>query len=526
MDLAALPADPRLLRRRLPEIVPAQAGLSAKRLANIRADLSCALKIAGVRVLRRSAATLSPPWRDLQERLPSKRLRCGLSRFVHFCNERGLMPSDVSDTDVEAFKQALEVDSLLANWRSVHRSSCRLWNEAAEHAPGWPQQRLALPDYREPRRSLALADMPVGLRRDIDRYLHWLAAPDPFDDERPRRALAPRTITLRCKQIELAVTAFARRGHDLALLNSLADLVEVGVVKEILRLYYTRNEPVSPAFLSSLAQTLFSIAKDWVQVDEAHLEALRDVRRRLPAVPSGLTAKNRATMRQFEDKENFRRLLDLPGELQREAGEADKVVPINRRAAVKAQIALTIEMRIQIPIRMVNMAPISIGEHLVRPGGRQGLWHLVIPAQESKNDEEFSFELPRSLTDMVDRYLESYRPILTKPDNPHLFPGRAGGHKAQGTLAQQITGTIHKRTGLTITPHQFRHLSAVLYLKHNPGQFVVVQKHKNLKTTLSFYAGLDTATAARQYDDFITRERERLAKEPDKNRRRRSRHGR
>ena len=135
--------------------------------------------------------------------------------------------------------------------------------------------------------------------------------------------------------------------------------------------------------------------------------------------------------------------------------------------------------------------------------------------------------MPQDLTDLLDLYLDSYRPLLATPSNPCLFPGRGLGHKSQSTLAQQITETVEKRSGLRLTPHQFRHLSAALYLKHNPGQFVVVQKllgHKNLKTTLSFYAGLDTGTAARYYDDFIARQRARLKDSPRKPRRQRSRH--
>ena len=175
---------------------------------------------------------------------------------------------------------------------------------------------------------------------------------------------------------------------------------------------------------------------------------------------------------------------------------------------------------------MANLTPLRIGEHLVRPGGPGSLWHLTIPPAETKNSEPIEFPLPRVLTDLLDLYLERYRPRLAERTNTCLFPGRGRGHKDQRTLSQQITETIAKRTGLRLTPHQFRHLSAALYLKHNPGQFVVVQKllgHKNLKTTLSFYAGLDAGTAAQYYDDFIARQRARLEALSQKPRRRRAR---
>ena len=61
-----------------------------------------------------------------------------------------------------------------------------------------------------------------------------------------------------------------------------------------------------------------------------------------------------------------------------------------------------------------------------------------------------------------------------------------------------------------MTPHQFRHLSAWLYLRRNPGEIVTVQKllgHRNIKTTINFYAKLDTAQAAQHYDALIEEER-------------------
>ena len=55
---------------------------------------------------------------------------------------------------------------------------------------------------------------------------------------------------------------------------------------------------------------------------------------------------------------------------------------------------------------------------------------------------------------------------------------------------------------------------------------MTVQKllgHKNIKTTITFYAKLDTATAAQNYDALIAEEREALvALAPPRRRRQRS----
>ena len=68
-----------------------------------------------------------------------------------------------------------------------------------------------------------------------------------------------------------------------------------------------------------------------------------------------------------------------------------------------------------------------------------------------------------------------------------------------------------------ITPHQFRHVGAANYLRHRPGDFVTVQKllgHKALKTTLGFYAQLDTSTATKHYNALIAEERDNLDPPP------------
>jgi integrase len=176
------------------------------------------------------------------------------------------------------------------------------------------------------------------------------------------------------------------------------------------------------------------------------------------------------------------------------------------------------------PIRMINLIDVRVGHELVRVGNHSRPYRLVIAATETKNTEPIEFELPAELSDMIDLYLRDHHPLLTRPGNRYLFPAAAGGHKAQGTLSQQLQGLLYTHLGFKMTPHQFRHLSAWLYLRRRPGDFVTVQKllgHKNIKTTMNFYAGLDTTTAARHYDALIAEERD-PDETPPRPRRRRS----
>ena len=79
-----------------------------------------------------------------------------------------------------------------------------------------------------------------------------------------------------------------------------------------------------------------------------------------------LTNKNRVALRQFEDDHNKHRLLSLPGKLFDEALAKDLG---DERSAVKAQLALAIEILLMAPIRARNLIRLRFDESLIRPGG-------------------------------------------------------------------------------------------------------------------------------------------------------------
>jgi integrase len=65
---------------------------------------------------------------------------------------------------------------------------------------------------------------------------------------------------------------------------------------------------------------------------------------------------------------------------------------------------------------------------------------------------------------------------------------------------------LRKRAGITISPHQFRHLSAKVVLDLEPGNFETPRQmlsHKSLKTTVDAYAGIDSRRAARHHQRLV-----------------------
>ena len=61
------------------------------------------------------------------------------------------------------------------------------------------------------------------------------------------------------------------------------------------------------------------------------------------------------------------------------------------------------------PIRLKNFAALEIGRSFVNV---DGMWWIVLTAAETKEKREDERPVPEELTNWIDRYLSSYRPVL------------------------------------------------------------------------------------------------------------------
>jgi integrase len=135
----------------------------------------------------------------------------------------------------------------------------------------------------------------------------------------------------------------------------------------------------------------------------------------------------------------------------------------------------------------------------------------VFGADETKNREKIELELPAALGDRLWKFRNSIAPrvIGSKPNRAFII--WSGTPRGQGTLALSICNIVRRRLGVRLTPHQFRHLAAKIYLDQNPGGFELVRQllvHKNQKTTVGAYAGINTKRAGRAHAKLIMQIRE------------------
>jgi integrase len=159
-------------------------------------------------------------------------------------------------------------------------------------------------------------------------------------------------------------------------------------------------------------------------------------------------------------------------------------------------------------VRIQNLASIDLGRHLLEVGSRGNRTvHLHFPAAEVKNANDLEFPLMQESVELLEIYVAEFRPLLSAGPNLLLFPGKlAHQHKGNGALSSQINELVHAYTRLDMPAHRFRHAAAKIYLDRHPGEYEVIRQllgHKDIRTTVAFYAGAESASAARHYAQTI-----------------------
>jgi integrase len=503
-DPARIRLDMPAIGRRLASIMPAATGLSQKTFANVRSAFLAAVKASAIKpVLTPARPPLSENWCKLKTDLSSKRMHIGLSRFASYCSGRGIHPSQVNEAVLGEFIDAVRQGTLHRKPNELHRNVALIWNEAAQNSR-LALQRVTVPSFRSPAKRLDWASLPDTFRSDLDAYLNWCCGGDVFAADARSRALAPQTVRLQRNHVHAAVTALIESGIWPNAITSLGALVTIASFKRILR---RRHEMVGGenVFNHDLARTLIEVARRWIKADEVTLEELKRLASKVPVPLPGLTSKNKATLRQFDDPENLRRLVELPDRLWAEV-KRDKTASF--RTVLKAQAALAIGILCYMPIRPQNLCALKFDEHIYLHEGWGAISSLELPAAEVKNRTEAGFDIPLHLAKMLIEYRNRLVPKVIGRRPESLFIKADGSAKNQWAVAWLIRSVLRRRAGLQLSPHQFRHLSAKVALDAEPGNFESVRQllgHKSVRTTVNAYAGISSRRAARHHQNLIDR---------------------
>lgn len=160
-DLQTVPADWRTLRSLFVSRNAAQLGVSEKRLANIRSEVTKAVRTFGVSspaMTKRIA--LEPAWSQLLASAPNKRYGHALSRLACFCSLMGIPTSGVNSEALLAFHEALVAEEVIKDPRKILKFTISHWNMCRSRVKGWPDYKLASP-FPSSQYALDLGDFSI-----------------------------------------------------------------------------------------------------------------------------------------------------------------------------------------------------------------------------------------------------------------------------------------------------------------------------------------------------------------------------
>jgi len=507
------PANINWLHVRLRRVHPSQHGISKKRLQNIKSDAMKALELTGASRNRKD--WLRKPdikWQDLLDRIPDKRDRWKLTQLAQYCSALGVVPAELNDTHIMGLRKALIEESFQNRPEAVVVNSVKTWNRLSKQLPGWPAVTLARPPLRKEPWTFPLEDFPPSFKEDVDRWTNRLANPDILDESGPSRPLRPATIAHRRFQIREAGSALVRSGYPMAKITSLSVLVQIDNLKSALRWMMDRFGGKPTEAIKGVAICLQAIARHHVKAADEDLSQIKGIVSRLGREADGLREKNRQRLHQLDDPANLAKLLHLPAALVTKTEKLFSTRP--RKAALLLQAALGIEILLNAPMRISNMAALHLNDHM-RPHrvGRERRTLIHIPPHEVKNNVVLDYELGAEATSLLDIYLHKARPILLDQPSDYLFPAMNGGSKPSAHLSRLIKETILEHTGLTIHAHLFRSIAGKIHSLAQPGDVVTLAYVLNdsLKTAMKSYAQFERRSALEHYQTSVAAARRRKA---------------
>jgi integrase len=501
-----LRADPKGVLHQLGQYSPAMAGLTPRAFSNLKALVRAAFRLCSAKLPpARSKIALKGAWAALHALLPRRDQR-RLSRFLRFAQATGWAPEEVGDEQLEVFEAYLIDEVMVGKADEIVRATRRSWNRSVDAVPGWPQRRLSPPTLRRQPYWVSRDQLPQSLQQEMADYLHRLGNPDPFLGE--GRVLSPETVTQYRHTLVMLASALARSGVPVEELTSIGALVRPHHVETALKFIHGRGGDRITPYLELVAHRVPKIASHvgLPEEDQARLRELRSMVNRAAPSRRGLAPKNRRLLDHLDDRAFVDRLITLPARIM----AAARQMTHQPRAASLARDAVATELLLTCGMRVGNLVDLRVGETIRKFGeGAKARWAIEIPPEKVKNRQPLRYNLLPETVRLLEDYLGTWHPTWCGP-SPWLFPARGGGHVDQRFLSESIAQRARRYVGVPITAHQFRHITAELYLREDPNGIAIVGQHlghRDLNTTRLFYAREQSRIATQRYHEVLTRKR-------------------
>lgn len=507
--LTNIPAQPAALREQLSQAKYLLAGVNKRRWTDTRSLTLKALQIGGVQLLpgRRCRSTFSPNWVAVRGSV-KPHYQMGLSRFMNFCSEHGIEPPQVDGSTFAAFHDALIENSLVPHAENIYRETCRLWDRAGVGNDSWPAYRVGpLPEIR--RYALSWDSYPKSFQDDVEAFLTRAADDNIYAPGREYfRPLRPATLNNRRTRLKEMAFALVTSGFPAKELTSLGVLVKPANARKILEFFYVRAGKRKTSSTYDKACLIRTIARNWVK-KPSYLSELDDLCRTSAVKSQGMTKRNRERLRQFDNPRKLDAFLNLPAKLMRIARQRDIG---DQQAARNAMCAVMIEILTVAPMRIKNVVELRLGKTIIMPRDpKKGKGYISVPAHEVKNDVDLEFALPKRTLALIQEYLKDFRPRLSETQSDFLFPNESGSKRHPAAVSRLISDKLREHAGIEMNVHLFRHVAVKIMQAEYPEAYESWRRllgHKNLDTTLRYYAEAKTEAAHLRYTDLIESRRE------------------
>ena len=134
-------------------------------------------------------------------------------------------------------------------------------------------------------------------------------------------------------------------------------------------------------------------------------------------------------------------------------------------------------------MRRSNLASLSFEGPLQRVGPN---WIIVLAGEDMKTGEEIEYVLSQELSELLDRYVEAFRPVFLNCDkHGKLWTSLKGCPMSAGALYLAVCRRTRAEFGEPMNLHLFRDAAATFWAEDDPAQVHLVRDllgHANLKT--------------------------------------------
>ena len=205
-------------------------------------------------------------------------------------------------------------------------------------------------------------------------------------------------------------------------------------------------------------------------------------------------------------------LLGLGLELIQDAGRP--MPPL--RSSVMFRDGLMIALLALVPLRLRNLAELTLGDQVVRLGDR---WSINVPSDLSKTHVPLDYSLPEMLIEPLATYLEVHRPRLAgrrgrwcNEIGDRLWVSQDGSALTSANIYWRIVKQTAKAFGQPINPHMFRSAACTTLAIHDPEHVRTAAPllgHRSFATTERYYLKAKSLEAHREFASAIQRLRAR-----------------